>query len=155
MTNAVLEAAPAADALVMAAAVADYRPAAPAGAEDQEAARAACGWSWSVPPTSCAGVAERRGRSGRPRVVVGFAAETQDLVANARDKLTRKGLDLIVANPVPQSFGGELSQATLLPAGGAVEELPVLPKAEVAERILDVVVGRLAEGGNEDTVACG
>ena len=73
----------------MAAAVADYRPQAPAG---QKIKKQREGLHLELVRTAdiLEAVAESRGRSGRPRVVVGFAAETQDLLANARDKLAAK-----------------------------------------------------------------
>ena len=84
--------------------------------------------------------------SGRPACVVGFAAETGDLVANARKKLREKGLSLVVANDVTwkdSGFGSDSNRVTLIDAAGA-EELPLLSKAEVAERILDRVGTLLA-----------
>lgn len=69
---------------------------------------------------------------------VGFAAETESLVANARDKLRRKGLDLVVANTVPAAFGAGLHQVTLVSADGEAELQPMY-KPQVAERILDRV----------------
>jgi phosphopantothenoylcysteine decarboxylase/phosphopantothenate--cysteine ligase len=69
--------------------------------------------------------------------VVGFAAETQDLIANAHAKLESKNLDLMVANPVPSSFGSDMDRATLIERDGGMTELPPLPKEELAEKILD------------------
>ena len=139
MKNAVLEAATAADALLMAAAVADYRPQAPAG---QKIKKQREGLHLELVRTAdiLDAVAERRGSSGRPRVVVGFAAETQDLLANARDKLARKGMDLIVANDVSAADSGfevETNRVTLLDASGGIEALPLMPKTAVAEAIID------------------
>jgi phosphopantothenoylcysteine decarboxylase/phosphopantothenate--cysteine ligase len=90
-------------------------------------------------------VAGQREASGRPRVVVGFAAETEELLAHARDKLERKRLDLIVANDVTASdsgFGTDTNRVVLLDAAGS-EALPLLTKEEVAEHILDRVRARL------------
>ncbi len=92
-------------------------------------------------PDILAEVAARRGP--KPAVVVGFAAETEDLVANAKAKLVEKRLDLIVANDVtaPDSgFGADTNRVTLLDRRGRVEALPLLPKTEVAERVLDWAV---------------
>jgi phosphopantothenoylcysteine decarboxylase / phosphopantothenate---cysteine ligase len=77
--------------------------------------------------------------SARPAMVIGFAAETQELLANARAKLESKNLDLIVANPVPSTFGSDFDQATLITRGGVVTELPAMAKDELAEKILDFV----------------
>jgi phosphopantothenoylcysteine decarboxylase/phosphopantothenate--cysteine ligase len=74
------------------------------------------------------------------QVIVGFAAETEDLLENARDKLQRKRLDLIVANDARSAMDAGTNQVTLLGADGGVEALPLLSKDEVAERILDRVV---------------
>jgi phosphopantothenoylcysteine decarboxylase/phosphopantothenate--cysteine ligase len=95
-----------------------------------------------------AAVAERRSRSGQPRVIVGFAAETQDVVENAREKLTRKGLSLIVANDVSAADSGfdvETNRVALLDASGGVETLPLMSKAAVAEGIIDRLTGLLGE----------
>jgi phosphopantothenoylcysteine decarboxylase / phosphopantothenate---cysteine ligase len=139
MKNAVLEAALEADALLMAAAVADYQPQAPAG---QKIKKQREGLHLELVRTAdiLEAVAERRSRSGHPHVVVGFAAETQDLLANARDKLTRKGMDLIVANDVSATDSGfevETNRVTLLDASGGIEALPLMPKTAVAEAIID------------------
>jgi phosphopantothenoylcysteine decarboxylase/phosphopantothenate--cysteine ligase len=79
-------------------------------------------------------------RAPGSRVVVGFAAESHDLVAAARRKLERKGCDLLVANDISRTDAGFESDAnavTLVSPGGDVEELPLLPKSEVASRLLD------------------
>jgi phosphopantothenoylcysteine decarboxylase/phosphopantothenate--cysteine ligase len=91
-------------------------------------------------------VATQRAEMGRPRVVVGFAAETQDLVANAQAKLKAKRLDLMVANDARQAMGADVNQVTFLDAAGGVEELPLLPKEEVAERVMDRLVELLGRG---------
>jgi phosphopantothenoylcysteine decarboxylase/phosphopantothenate--cysteine ligase len=142
MKTAVLESTLAADALVMAAAVADYRPPAPAG---QKIKKQHEGLKLELARTEdiLAAVAERRNRSGRPQAVVGFAAETQDVIANAREKLTRKGLSLIVANDVSAADSGfevETNRVTLLDASGGIETLPLMPKAAVAEGIIDRLI---------------
>jgi len=84
----------------------------------------------------------------RPRLVVGFAAETRDVVANGEAKLRRKGADLIVANDVSAAggaMGGDRNRVTLLSAAGA-EAWPELDKLEVAERLAQVIAARLAGG---------
>ena len=139
MRDAVCDALPNADALLMAAAVADYRPATAAG---QKIKKGEGGLSLELirTPDILAEVAKTRATS---QVIVGFAAETEDLLANALDKLRRKGLDLIVANDARLAMGAASNQVTLLGAEGSVEELPLLAKEEVAERIVDRVVERL------------
>ncbi|MDA8234093.1 MAG: bifunctional phosphopantothenoylcysteine decarboxylase/phosphopantothenate--cysteine ligase CoaBC [Clostridia bacterium] len=84
------------------------------------------------------------GQNKGDKILVGFAAETNDLVAYARDKITRKNLDFIVANDVTQpgaGFGADTNIVKLLFPGGQIEELPQLTKDQVANVILDKVVG--------------
>src|SRR5207302_5212045 len=77
-------------------------------------------------------------------VRVGFAAETQDLVEHASEKLARKSLDLIVANDVSADvFGADTNQVTLLWSDGRRADLPSMAKTIVAERVLDAVVALL------------
>ena len=83
------------------------------------------------------------------RVVVGFAAETDDLIAYAQAKLARKGADLIVANDVSNpasTFGSDTNLVSLVTAGG-VEELPLMSKAAVADALLDRVASLVAGRG--------
>jgi|FaiFalDrversion3_1042247.scaffolds.fasta_scaffold04329_2 phosphopantothenoylcysteine decarboxylase/phosphopantothenate--cysteine ligase len=139
MREAVLEACAGAHALVMAAAVADYRP---VGMAPQKVKKGPSRWTVELTrnPDIIAEV-------GGPVIKVGFAAETENLVANAREKLHAKGLHLIVANDVldPDSgFGKDTNRVVLLDREGGVEELPLLPKYEVAQRILDRVAALLA-----------
>jgi phosphopantothenoylcysteine decarboxylase/phosphopantothenate--cysteine ligase len=75
--------------------------------------------------------------------ILGFAAETENLLDNASDKLRRKNLDLIVANDAQQAMGAPTNQITLIDARGGIEELPLLSKQEVAARILDRVMAFL------------
>jgi phosphopantothenoylcysteine decarboxylase/phosphopantothenate--cysteine ligase len=80
-------------------------------------------------------------------VKVGFAAESGNLVENAREKLKQKKLDLIVANDITASdsgFGADTNRVTIIDRTGKVYRLPLLPKREVADKILDRVVGLLA-----------
>jgi phosphopantothenoylcysteine decarboxylase/phosphopantothenate--cysteine ligase len=78
--------------------------------------------------------------------VVGFAAETSDLLANAQQKLREKGLDLIVLNDVSRgdiAMGSDSNEVTIIDGGGVVEEVHRAPKDEVAEAILRVVAERV------------
>jgi len=145
MAGAVLQTCPQADALLMAAAVADFRP---VQAADQKLKKARGVPTLTLEPTTdiLAAVARQRQETGRPRVVVGFAAETQDLLSNAQAKLRAKGLDLIVANDVSAADAGfavDTNRVTLIAADGNIETLPLLSKAEVAERVLEKVVALL------------
>ncbi|GAH07723.1 unnamed protein product, partial [marine sediment metagenome] len=79
---------------------------------------------------------------------VGFAAESEDVVANARLKLKKKQLDLIVANDITSTdsgFGVDTNKVTMIDRKGKVESLPLLTKREVADKILDKVVELLAK----------
>ncbi len=135
MRDAVLAECADADAVVMAAAVADYQPAEAVG---QKIKRRREGLSLSLVRTPDI-LAELGQRDGL--VKVGFAAESEELLANARRKLEEKGLDLIVANDVTAEgcgFGSDTNKVTLLD-GQSEEELPLLDKYEVAVRVLDRV----------------
>jgi phosphopantothenoylcysteine decarboxylase/phosphopantothenate--cysteine ligase len=121
----------------MAAAVADFQVAERRGAKIKKDGR---GLTLELVPTPdiLAAVAARPARAGL--AVVGFAAESEDLLANARDKLRRKRLDLIVANDVTlegSGFGTDTNQVALLDRWGGEELLPLLPKLEVAHHIWD------------------
>jgi len=140
MHAAVLEAAPRADVVVMAAAVADYTPA--GGAQPQKVPKGQGDLVVQLTRTRdiLADLGAWRGARPTP-VLVGFAAETHDVVASARAKLARKGVDLIVANDVSRSDAGfevETNAATLVDADGERHE-PLQPKTELAARILDRV----------------
>jgi phosphopantothenoylcysteine decarboxylase/phosphopantothenate--cysteine ligase len=153
MRQAVLSALPPSsgkmcDALIMAAAVADYRPAV-AVAHKIKKSETGLELELVRTPDILAEVATRRAELGQPRVVVGFAAETQDLIANAQAKLKAKRLDLMVANDARQAMGADVNQVTFLDTSGGIEELPLLPKDEVAERVMDRVVELLQEGSDE------
>jgi phosphopantothenoylcysteine decarboxylase/phosphopantothenate--cysteine ligase len=116
----------------MAAAVADYRPATTAAQKIKKGTEGLA-LDLARTPDILAEVAKTRRDD---QVIVGFAAETENLIDNARDKLQRKGLDLIAANDARQAMGATTNQVTLLGANGSVEELPLLSKDEVAEEIL-------------------
>ncbi len=144
MARAIEEAFAKATVVIMTAAVADYRPRRPAARKLKKSA-AALTLDLERNPDILSGLARRKGR----RLLVGFAAETHDVVLEARRKLRDKRCDLIVANDVTApgaGFGSETNQVRLVDAGGRDDALPVLPKEEVAERILDWVVAR-RQGG--------
>jgi phosphopantothenoylcysteine decarboxylase/phosphopantothenate--cysteine ligase len=134
-----------ADVIVMAAAVADYRPAQVAA---HKLKRGELGNTMTLSlvanPDLLAGLGKARGRKKRP-ILVGFAAETRDVVANATAKLAAKKCDLVVANDVSEpgaGFAVDTNRVVLVDASGA-REVPAGPKAEVAHRILDRVVALL------------
>jgi phosphopantothenoylcysteine decarboxylase/phosphopantothenate--cysteine ligase len=132
-----------ADALVMAAAVADFRPRRSA---DTKLTRGD-GLQLDLEPTEdiLAEVGSRAAAMDPKPVIVGFAAETGSL-GRAPDKLRRKGADLLVANDVAEpgsGFGTETNRVVILGADGSRDDLPLLTKREVADRLLDRVVALL------------
>ena len=134
-----------ADVLVMAAAVADFRPRAVA---TTKLARGE-GMTLELEPTEdiLAEVGARAGGLDPRPVLVGFAAETGSL-ERAPDKLRRKGADLLVANDVAEpgsGFGTDTNRVSILAADGSRDDLPLLAKREVADRLLDRVVALLDE----------
>ncbi len=136
MYQAVRKAVEKADVLIMAAAVADYRPVRMAESKIKRDRAEKLTVELERTPDI---LGEVKGNFLR----VGFAAESEDLVANAREKLRRKQLDLIVANDVA-AIGAETNRVVLIDRTGGTEELPLLPKREVADSILDRVVRLLS-----------
>jgi phosphopantothenoylcysteine decarboxylase/phosphopantothenate--cysteine ligase len=154
MRQAVLAALPAADALVMAAAVADFRPAQAASTKISRSGALTLELESTPDILAEAAAAARRlptgsgARNHRP-LIVGFAAETGSL-ERAPEKATRKGVDLLVANDVAAAgsgFGSATNQVTLIVPGGEAEQWPLLSKREVAERLLDRLVALRAREG--------
>ena len=142
MHREVKAAIPQTDILLMAAAVADYRPAQRARSKLKKGS-AEFTLLLTRTPDILESVAADRSTVGKPDLVVGFAAETEDLIYNARGKLARKGLDLIVGNDVSaldSGFAVETNRVVLLGPDGSIERWPLLDKGEVAERIMDRVV---------------
>ncbi|MFZ2097143.1 MAG: bifunctional phosphopantothenoylcysteine decarboxylase/phosphopantothenate--cysteine ligase CoaBC [Anaerolineales bacterium] len=142
MENAVLEACSGADVLLMAAAVADFKPLKSASHKIKKASALPM---IELEPTRdiLSLVSSQKQRTGLPQVVVGFAAETQDLLANAAAKLQSKNLDLIVANDISGSGSGfavDTNQVTLLYPDGQTMPLPLLTKSEVADKVIAEVI---------------
>jgi phosphopantothenoylcysteine decarboxylase/phosphopantothenate--cysteine ligase len=140
MARAVDAAFARATTVVMTAAVADYRPRGPRSRKLKKGS-AMLTLELDRNPDILAALGARKGG----RILVGFAAETHDLAGEARRKLAAKRLDLIVANDVTApgaGFGGDTNVVRLIDAAGLDEMLPVLPKEEVAGRILDWVAAR-------------
>jgi phosphopantothenoylcysteine decarboxylase/phosphopantothenate--cysteine ligase len=128
--------------------VADFRPAAVAPQKIKKSALPDIQLEKTVDILSA--VAERRAQSAdhRPAVVVGFAAESQNLIENAREKVLRKRLSLIAANDISAADAGfsvDTNRVTLIDGRGAIEELPLLTKIQVAEVILTRVENMLAQ----------
>ena len=154
LRDAVLTAAPACDAVVMAAAVADYRP-----VERLATKRKKTG-GLTVELVQTPDVLAELGRDRRAgQVLVGFAAETGDaeggVLEHGRAKLARKGCDLLVVNEVgepghPTGFEGEQNAATVLGADGSSTEVPLGSKDALADAVWDLVAARLGTVGGAD-----
>src|SRR5262249_25231868 len=138
MARAVSERGAGATIVVMAAAVSDYRPATVAPTKMKKSEGGAALELVRTPD-----ILRALGQAKAGRFLVGFAAETDHIFENARQKLAEKNLDLIVANDVSgegSGFGGETNAAVLLDARGTATEVPRTSKREMAERIWDRVV---------------
>ena len=150
MLEAVLQALPHADALLMAAAVADFRPIR-VQSEKIKKEDGVPSFELECTPDILAQAAQIA--KNRPSLaVIGFAAESRDLVANASRKLMEKNLDLIVANDITASDAGfsvDDNRITLLHADGRVEALPLMSKIEAAEHVIDRLAAILESKGEE------
>ena len=144
MAAAVELEAPGVDAVIMSAAVADFRPARPSGAKIKKGE--------GVPPLELeptVDILASLGASKSPgQILVGFAAETEELEANALDKLRSKNLDVIVANDVSKEhvgFGHDTNEIVMFTADGARHHVPLTTKREAARSVLDKVAALMAE----------
>jgi phosphopantothenoylcysteine decarboxylase/phosphopantothenate--cysteine ligase len=140
MREAVLREQASAGVVVMAAAVSDFRPAS-ASERKLKKEELPPGASLTLELVPNPDILAEICRAERgARVVVGFGAESHDVLAAARRKLARKGCDLLVANDISRSdagFESEQNAVSLLTPDGQVEELPLLDKRDVAARIFD------------------
>jgi phosphopantothenoylcysteine decarboxylase/phosphopantothenate--cysteine ligase len=148
MKDAVLAKIDQIDALLMAAAVADFRPSTIAQNKIKKTELLTDAPSIELERTDdiLASVKAVRVAGSSPRVVVGFAAESQDLLTYARDKMERKGVDLLVANDISAHDAGfdvETNRVLLLSPDGTQEALPLMSKARVADEIIRRVAGLL------------
>ena len=124
------------DMVIKAAAVADFRPAERAPEKIKKSGQATT--LWLVPTED---ILARLGAAKRHQILVGFSAETADLLAHAREKMARKNLDLMVANDVSAGvFGSDSSTVHILGPAGEMETLENRPKLEIAHRILDLAL---------------
>ena len=140
MHRAVEKATRQADALVMAAAVADYRP---TKAAKDKIKKGEAGLTLKLECTP-----DILGSVKGNFIKVGFAAESSNLVGNAKQKLKKKGLDVVVANDVTANdsgFGTDTNRVTIIDRKGKIDSLPLLTKREVAERVLNKVVEFLSK----------
>ncbi|HEY2163989.1 MAG TPA: bifunctional phosphopantothenoylcysteine decarboxylase/phosphopantothenate--cysteine ligase CoaBC, partial [Gemmatimonadaceae bacterium] len=138
MKGAIDGALPSTDVLIMAAAPADFRPSNPADSKIKK--------SDSPAPIALAPTPDilqsTRGKRRQDSVIVGFALETNDVLANGRQKLASKDLDLIVVNDATEpgaGFGTDTNRVTLISRDGIESRLPLMSKADVADAILDRV----------------
>ncbi len=142
MYEAVMDACSSATVVVMAAAVADFRP----RVREQQKIKKDAGLSvlpLERTPDILAEVAKMRG----DRILVGFAAESEHIVAHAKEKLEKKHLDMIVANDITQAgigFQSDVNKVTLITHDGTIEDLPTLSKDSLAHHILDRIRALIA-----------
>jgi phosphopantothenoylcysteine decarboxylase/phosphopantothenate--cysteine ligase len=142
MYQVVMEKAERADLIIKAAAVADFRPA----VRGDQKVKKGDSKTMMVELQRNPDILAELGRQKGARILIGFSAETQELLKHAREKLVNKNLDMIVANDVMQEgagFNGDTNIVRFLTADGKVEELPQMTKQEVAEILLDRAVGLL------------
>ena len=149
MEHAVLSRSDACEVVVMAAAVADFRP---ASAADRKIKKGAGAPELVLVPTT--DILAALGAQRRPgQTIVGFAAETDDVVDNAREKLARKGADLIVANDVGApgvGFEHDTNQVLIISASGMEHDVALTGKREIARAVLDAALAeRLGSSGSQ------
>ena len=140
MFEAVTSRFEAADVLVMAAAVADYRPAAVAADKVKKS-----DGEMSIPLVRTADILGTIGPAKTHQFLCGFSMETQEMVAHSAEKLRRKNLDMIVANNLKDpgaGFGVDTNLVTFLTPDGGIRQLPLMPKTAVADAILDEILTR-------------
>jgi phosphopantothenoylcysteine decarboxylase/phosphopantothenate--cysteine ligase len=147
MEKSVLQISQQADALIMAAAVADFTPLEPATQKIKKDTNFN-----SIQLTRTEDIlkelAKIRAVTNVPKVVVGFAAETEDLIENAMSKLQSKNLDLIVANNIAlteSGFGVDTNLVSLIGRDGSVESLPLMSKTDVADQVMYRVINLLSQ----------
>ena len=144
MFEAVTSRFEAADVLVMAAAVADYRPAAVAADKVKKS-----DGEMSIPLVRTADILGTIGPAKTHQFLCGFSMETQEMVAHSAEKLRRKNLDMIVANNLKDpgaGFGVDTNLVTFLTPDGGIRQLPLMPKTAVADAILDEILTRRGAG---------
>mgnify|MGYP001584283928 CR=1 FL=1 len=137
MAEATMRHYPQSTVVIMAAAVSDYRPKI---SHKKKVKKEEVELNIELERTQ--DILKDLGNKKRGQFLIGFALETEDILINAKKKLKEKKLDLIIAN-APASFDKEVTQVTIIEKEDIVEELPPLPKDEVAERILDKVVSAI------------
>lgn len=138
MRREIRAAAESADIIIMAAAVADYRP---VEVSERKIKKSDGGLVLELERTE--DILAGLGRNKKPgQILVGFAAETDDLIANAKSKLTAKNLDWVIANKVGGEgcpMGADSNQVALIDGKGLRVEIPKAPKKEIARRIIEII----------------
>jgi phosphopantothenoylcysteine decarboxylase/phosphopantothenate--cysteine ligase len=137
MAQAVFESFATSDIVVKAAAVGDYRP-----SERQAQKLKKDKEEWVLALTKTTDILSELGRKKEHQVLVGFAAESENLWENAKKKLEAKSLDLIIANDISESgsgFASDVNRVVLIDIQGGQEQLPLLPKKEVAAKVWDKI----------------
>lgn len=145
MRHAVMEEAGSAKAVIMAAAVSDFRPRASSGRKIKKESA-----DTLLELERTEDILLELGKNKAGRVLVGFAAETDSVIENARRKMEQKGLDLIVANnilDIGAGFEVDTNKVTIIESRGGIEELPVMPKTEIAKRIIHKTAELLRKQG--------
>ncbi len=145
MRQAVMTRRESIECIIKAAAVADYRPAHFSSSKIKKH-EAELAISLERNPDILAELGQLRRATGHGPLLCGFAAETEETTAAAQEKLERKGCDLVVANNVAEpgsGFGGDTNRVTIFARNAAPEELPLLPKEQVADRLLDRIASLL------------
>lgn len=143
MRKAVLDHFDECSVLIKAAAVSDYRPKVSSPRKLKKSDTLT-----SLELERTVDILKEVGKRKGNRILIGFAAETEDLISNAREKLKEKNLDLIVVNDVTKAgagFGVDTNQVKILFPSGEVEDLPLMSKEEVSQRILDKVTQLLKQ----------
>lgn len=146
MYEATAEVFPKSDIAIFCAAVSDFTPAVQSGAKTK---RGKDDWSITLKPTK--DIAASMGRQKTPdQILVGFALETNDEAFNAKRKLKKKNLDLIVLNSLNDKGAGfmkDTNKVTFFHRSGNIQELPLLSKTEVAKKLVDEIVQNLPATG--------
>ena len=143
MRQAVMEQVHQCDVVIMAAAVSDFRPVA---VSDRKVKKESAPTTLQLERTD--DILMQLAALPGKRLLVGFAAETDEVIENARKKLKTKNLDLIVANDLTRNgagFGADTNAVTMLDRSGTSTELPVMPKSEIAEQIIGKVAQLIAK----------
>lgn len=152
MLDAVMGRLEGADVIIGAAAPADWRPATVAPQKIKKGSGA-----MTLELEACEDIIGTAGKHKGRRVVVGFAAETHDLLEHAAAKLAAKNLDFIVANDVTRpgaGFGSDFNEVRIVHSDGRIEEIPLMPKRDLAHKVLDKVA-RLLRRKPETRPPCG